>query len=271
MVRETRNNQDGSRTSAGLFWLCASSRAILGADRREAIIRPASPPIIAHITLRDWDLLGQIRGTFSARKRYIHRAVFFRKIKAIIAHYHLPQKGINNMRSHLHSGFIAATAAALLMSSAAVAQTAPPSPAPAATTVTATTTTVTATSWMTQEAPGQWRTSKLIGLNVYNNDNEKIGGISELIVDRAGKIEAVVVGAGGFLGLGEHDVAVPYAQINWAYQPVTSSRSAIPPVTTGAAGAPSEKPDSSRSYPDHAVLNMTKVQLAAAPEFKYSR
>jgi len=175
------------------------------------------------------------------------------------------------MRSHIHAGFMAATAAALLMSSAAFAQIAPPSPASTATTVTATTTTVTATSWMTREAPGQWRASKLIGLNVYNNDNERIGEISELIVDRAGKIEAVVVGAGGFLGLGEHDVAVPYSQITWSDQPVAASRNAIPPVTTGAADRASQNSDSPRSYPNHADLNMTKDQLKAAPEFKFSR
>jgi len=172
------------------------------------------------------------------------------------------------MRFHTQAGLIVATAAALLMSSAAFAQTAPPSPAP---TATVTTTTVTATSWMTREAPGQWRASKLIGLNVYNNDSEKIGDISELIVDRAGKIEAIVVGAGGFLGLGEHDVAVPYSQIAWSDQPVAASRNTIPPVTTGAADAARRSSDSPHSYPNHAVLNMTKDQLKAAPEFKFSR
>jgi sporulation protein YlmC with PRC-barrel domain len=175
------------------------------------------------------------------------------------------------MRFHLNSGFITATTIALLMSSATLAQTGPTSSAPTGTTVTAKTTTVTATSWMTHEAPGQWRASKLIGLNVYNNDNEKIGDISELIVDRAGKVEAIVVGAGGFLGLDQRDVAVPYSQINWVYQPAVSSRGTISPVTTGAAGAPSQNSDGSRSLPDHAVLNMTKDQLKAAPEFKFSR
>jgi sporulation protein YlmC with PRC-barrel domain len=172
------------------------------------------------------------------------------------------------MCSHIRSGFVVAAAAASLMSSAAFAQTAPPSPAP---TATVTTTTVTATSWMTREAPGQWRASKLIGLNVYNNDSEKIGDISELIVNRAGKIEAIVVGAGGFLGLGEHDVAVPYSQIAWSDQPVAASRNTIPPVTTGAADAARRNSDSPQSYPNHAVLNMTKDQLKAAPEFKFSR
>jgi sporulation protein YlmC with PRC-barrel domain len=175
------------------------------------------------------------------------------------------------MRSHTSSGLVLAVAAASLMSSAAFAQIAPPSPGPTPTTVTATKTTVAATNWMTREAPGQWRASKLMGLNVYNNDNEKIGDIYELLVDRAGKLEAVVIGAGGFLGIGEHDVAVPFDQITWSDQPVTASRSAIPPLTTGAGSTPIQNSENPRVYPNHAVLNMTKDQLKAAPEFKFSR
>ena len=53
---------------------------------------------------------------------------------------------------------------------------------------------------------GQWRATKLDGLNVYDPSNEKIGDISELIVGRDGKIDAVVIGVGGFLGIGEHNV-----------------------------------------------------------------
>jgi hypothetical protein len=37
---------------------------------------------------------------------------------------------------------------------------------------------------------GQWRSSKLIGVDVYNDANEKIGDIEELIVDKSGKIRA---------------------------------------------------------------------------------
>ena len=53
---------------------------------------------------------------------------------------------------------------------------------------------------------GQWRATKLTGVNVYNPSNEKIGDISELIVGRDGRVAAVVVGVGGFLGIGEHNV-----------------------------------------------------------------
>jgi hypothetical protein len=181
----------------------------------------------------------------------------------------LNQKGTVHMRSHIRFGLILATAAASLMSSTAFAQTPSPSAGSPAPAVIATTTTV--TNWMTQEGAGQWRGSKLIGLNVFNDANEKVGDISELILDRSGKLDAVVIGAGGFLGLGQHDVAVPYGQITWSYQPVASSRSGTPTVTTGAAGSTTQRSEGPRSYPDHAVLNMTKDQLKAAPEFKYSR
>jgi len=95
------------------------------------------------------------------------------------------------MHSHRGSGFIMATAVVSLMSSAALAQEAQPNAGSPPTTVTT-------TNWMTQEAPGQWRTSKVLGLNVYNNDNEKIGDIAELIIDRSGKVEAGCCRSGWF-------------------------------------------------------------------------
>src|SRR3954465_3390650 len=46
--------------------------------------------------------------------------------------------------------------------------------------------------------PGQWRASKLAGVNVYNENNEKIGDISDVILDKSGKAENVIIGVGGF-------------------------------------------------------------------------
>jgi PRC-barrel domain protein len=57
---------------------------------------------------------------------------------------------------------------------------------------TTTTTTDRATTAMMQD--GQWRSSKLIGLDVYNDANERLGDIEELIIDKSGKIEHVVLG-----------------------------------------------------------------------------
>lgn len=84
---------------------------------------------------------------------------------------------------------------------------------------------------------GQWRATKLDGLDVYNPNNEKIGNISELILDRSGKIEAVVIGVGGFLGMGEHLVAVPFEKVQWVDQPVARNVSANDraPATSGTS------------------------------------
>ena len=48
---------------------------------------------------------------------------------------------------------------------------------------------------------GEWRASKLAGVDVYNEANEKIGDINEVILDRSGKVANVILGVGGVLGL----------------------------------------------------------------------
>ena len=82
---------------------------------------------------------------------------------------------------------MAALLGTALLSAPALAQT--QSPAPAAT-PNAASSTMSAGNWMTQERAGQWRASKIEGLNVYNDANVKIGDISELLVDQTGKVEA---------------------------------------------------------------------------------
>ena len=89
---------------------------------------------------------------------------------------------------------------------------------------------------MTQMHAGQWRASKLEGLNVYNQNNEKIGDISEMLVDQSGKIQAVVVGVGGFLGIGERDVALPFDQVKFVMEP-RANATASNTTTTGTTAA----------------------------------
>jgi sporulation protein YlmC with PRC-barrel domain len=50
--------------------------------------------------------------------------------------------------------------------------------------------------------------------NVYDPGDNKIGEIMDVLVDREGKITALIVGAGGFLGMGEKDVAVPFDAVH---------------------------------------------------------
>src|ERR1700731_2198533 len=54
---------------------------------------------------------------------------------------------------------------------------------------------------------GDCGASKVVGLSVYNENNERIGSINDLLTDRNGNIKAVVTGVGGFLRLGSQLVA----------------------------------------------------------------
>lgn len=61
--------------------------------------------------------------------------------------------------------------------------------------------------------PADVRASKLMGTNVYNLKDENIGEVSDLVIDNGKTIKAVVVSVGGFLGMGERDVAISPASI----------------------------------------------------------
>jgi sporulation protein YlmC with PRC-barrel domain len=146
---------------------------------------------------------------------------------------------------------------------------------------TTTTTTERATTTMMHK-DGQWRSSKLIGVDVYNDAKEKIGDIEELIVDKSGKIEHVVLGVGGFLGMGEHYVAVSFDKLKFVTEAVRSTSASSAPTTTtektttgttATTTTTTIKPVRAANeqwYPDHAVFNATKDQLKAMPQFKYN-
>src|SRR5829696_5656171 len=140
---------------------------------------------------------------------------------------------------------------------------------------------------LTQASPDQWRSSKLVGLTVYGPNNERIGEINEVLVDRNGKVDAVVIGVGGFLGIGEKDVALPFNQVKFVDQARdTRAGTVASPTAPANPNAPANtntnlpggtttttRADTStaaRGYPDHAVVNMTKDQLNAAPSFAYA-
>jgi sporulation protein YlmC with PRC-barrel domain len=79
--------------------------------------------------------------------------------------------------------------------------------------------------------------------NVYDPNQNKIGEITDLLVNQSGQIEAAMVGVGGFLGAGEKDVAVSFNEIK-----------------------PTKKSDKT-----YLTLNTTKDALKNAPGFKYDR
>ena len=131
---------------------------------------------------------------------------------------------------------------------------------------------------------GDWRASKVVGLSVYNDNNQSIGSINDLLTDKSGNIKAAVISVGGFLGVGTHLVAVPFDKIKFVTEPIAytgaagasnagSSRPVSSTTTTGAAGTPNAPATTAKPnpwYPDHAVFNATKDELKAMPEFNYS-
>jgi sporulation protein YlmC with PRC-barrel domain len=61
-----------------------------------------------------------------------------------------------------------------------------------------------------QQSATDWRGSKLIGANIYGPDTKSIGDVNDVLIASDGNIRAVVVGVGGFLGVGEKNVALPF-------------------------------------------------------------
>jgi hypothetical protein len=86
--------------------------------------------------------------------------------------------------------------------------------------------------------------SNVVGLDVYNNDNKNIGQIKDIALNQHGRAQAYIMSVGGFLGIGEHYVAVSPSEVKVSYN------------------------DSDKKW--HATMNTTADQLKAAPEFKYT-
>lgn len=86
--------------------------------------------------------------------------------------------------------------------------------------------------------------SKVVGLDIYNDKNQDIGQIKDIALDQNGQTQAYVLSVGGFLGMGEHYVAVNPSAVKVTYN------------------------DSDKKW--HASMNATTDQLKSAPEFKYT-
>jgi len=122
-----------------------------------------------------------------------------------------------------------------------------PAPAPAPTvepslTDPAPATDATAGTFTSAQAADEWRSTKLVGLSVYNKANEKIGDVNDLILGPDGKIANAVIGVGGFLGLGEKLVAVSFNDLQ---------------LNRDADGTM------------RVTFDSTKEALESAPDFKY--
>ena len=149
---------------------------------------------------------------------------------------------------------LTSTAIAALLATGAIAQDAAPAtpapaetpatpaPADAATTAPAVDSSILATGYTVTDKDNL--ATEIIGKQVYSSsaaDAEHIGDVNNLVIGEGGDVAAVVIGVGGFLGIGEKNVAVNYAELEW----VTAE-------------------DGSERF----VLNTTKEALETAPDFE---
>jgi sporulation protein YlmC with PRC-barrel domain len=73
--------------------------------------------------------------------------------------------------------------------------------------------------------PDEVRASKMIGNTVYDVQNRSIGSVKDLILDKSGKVDKVVLDVGSFLGIGGKYVAVPLNDVKTDHNRLTLDRS----------------------------------------------
>src|SRR3954468_6730393 len=112
---------------------------------------------------------------------------------------------------------------------------------------------------------GNWRTSKVVGLSVYNDNNESLGSISDLLTDKSGNIKAAVIGVGGFLGVGEHLVAIPWDKIKFVDQPVAYSGAGGSAKTATNTSSTNTAPSNTASSNNMASNSATTGAANTAP------
>ena len=69
--------------------------------------------------------------------------------------------------------------------------------------------------FLSKQESTDYLASSLIGQSVYNAQDEVIGDVNDLVSDEGGKVVAVLIGAGGFLGIGEKDVALRFEDLKF--------------------------------------------------------
>src|SRR5438270_1894430 len=124
--------------------------------------------------------------------------------------------------------------------------------------------------YLAKDTPDLWRTTEIKGIDVYNDRNEKIGNVDDVLVDQHGNVKAVVIGVGGFLGVGERNVAVPFKELHWQMNTNNAAANTNNTAANKNGAANGQRVAQDTTHPSRAVLpGVTKDQLERAPEFKY--
>jgi hypothetical protein len=161
---------------------------------------------------------------------------------------------------HMLKNLMLSAAVSALMISGALAQANPPASPPAK----ADAAPLNDPKFVSAQSADQWVFSKFKGTNVVGPDNAHIGDVSDALFDKNGKILALIVGVGGFLGIGEKSVAIDMS----AFQVVPADTGTI---GAGGPGAGGNAVISGSNDPTNVKLKVswTKDQLKNAADFQY--
>lgn len=98
----------------------------------------------------------------------------------------------------------------------------------------------------------QMVSSNLMDADVVGPDNESIGEVEDLLLDREGRVAGVIVEVGGFLGIGEKNVAIPSDALDFVLVGDPDARTASA-AQTGAVGTSGTAPDGTMGAPGTAT------------------
>src|SRR5262245_16728881 len=167
--------------------------------------------------------------------------------------------GTNAIGGHkmLRTLMISAAASALMVSGALAQANMPQQPA--AKTDAAPAVPHDTAKFIAAQGTDQWVFSKFKGTD--DPDNAHIGNVSDMLFDKNGKIFGLIVGVGGFLGIGEKSVAIDMS----AFQPVPADTGS----STGAGGNTAMVSRNDDPTMVKLKVSWTKEQLKNAPDFQY--
>ncbi|WP_159946808.1 PRC-barrel domain-containing protein [Rhizobium sp. 18065] len=112
-------------------------------------------------------------------------------------------------------------------------------------------------SYLTAQSESQMSANDFMGQAIYTGDNQSIGDINDLLVEKDGGIVAAVVGVGGFLGIGEKNVAVPFGKITLTREAGENGAEGEVRLTT------TETADSLRNAPEFKTLDDQAADASA--------
>ncbi len=108
-----------------------------------------------------------------------------------------------------------------------------------------------------EQSHGQWRASKLDGATVYNEQGTSIGTVNDMLLGSDGKVSNVVISVGGFLGMGEKYVEVPFSKLK--FEPSKSNPANNGTTTGSTAAGQANGHDYSVVLPDVSKESLTKM------------